>query len=613
MGVLIISFGVWGIADMFKGFGQSSLAKIGGTEISVEQFRQLYTDRLQQIGRQFGRPLTSEQARAFGIDRQLLQQTVAEASLDEGARRMGLGQSDADVVNTIRTDPNFKGLDGNFDSNRFSQMIRQFGYTEQRYIAEQRRVGLRRQIAGTLSASLEPSKVQIDALNRFQNEQRSIEYIRLTSAQAGKIDAPSPEALATYFEEHKTLFRAPEFRKIAVVTSSPDEVAKWTTVSDADVKKAYEERRDSLSTPERRQMTQIVFPTADEAKAARERIAGGMTFEDLAKERNLSAADIDLGMVAKSAIIDAAVADAAFALAANEISQPVQGRFGFALLKVSKIEPGSTPTYESVATSLKQSLALDRAKASISDFYNKMEDERGGGANVADAAQKIGLKVVTIDAVDRSGRGPNRQPVTGLPQGFDLVTAAFASNVNAENDPQQLNGGYLWFEVLDVIASRDRNLDEVKDQVAARWKDDQVAEHLRDTAKNLLAKLEGGAKFAGEAATLGVKVETAAALKRSAPAETMPPALVEAAFRTAKDGYGQAPGATGSEVIVYRVTNVAVPQLDAASDDAKKLKDALQRALSDEQIGQYISKLETDIGVTINQTAFATATGAATN
>src|ERR1700682_4647175 len=98
MGLLIIAFGFWGIADIFKGFGQSTLAKIGHTEISTEQFRQLYTDRLQQIGRQFGRPLTADQARAFGLDRQVLHQMVADAALDEDARRLRLGQSDAAVM-----------------------------------------------------------------------------------------------------------------------------------------------------------------------------------------------------------------------------------------------------------------------------------------------------------------------------------------------------------------------------------------------------------------------------------------------------------------------------------------------------------------------------------
>ena len=111
MGVLIVSFGVWGIADIFRGFGQSTLAKVGHTEISAEQFRQIYTDKLQQLGRQFGRPLTMEQARAFGLDRQVLQQTIAEAALDEEARRMGLGQSDAEIMRMIYNDPNFKGSD----------------------------------------------------------------------------------------------------------------------------------------------------------------------------------------------------------------------------------------------------------------------------------------------------------------------------------------------------------------------------------------------------------------------------------------------------------------------------------------------------------------------
>src|ERR1700751_1550805 len=87
MGVLIISFGIWGIADIFRGFGQSTLATVGRTEISINEFRQTYTDRLQQIGRQIGRPLTMDQARAFGFDRQVLQQAIAEAAMAAGARR----------------------------------------------------------------------------------------------------------------------------------------------------------------------------------------------------------------------------------------------------------------------------------------------------------------------------------------------------------------------------------------------------------------------------------------------------------------------------------------------------------------------------------------------
>jgi len=610
MGVLIISFGVWGIADIFKGFGQSTLATIGHTEISINEFRQLYTEKLQQIGRQFGRPLTMDQARAFGLDRQVLQQTIAEAALDEEARRLGLAQSDAETMRMVLSDPNFKGIGGAFDPARFQATIRQFGFTEQRYIADQRRVSLRRQIAGTISAGLEPPKVLIEALSRFQNEQRSIEFVKLNAAQAGTIEPPSPETLAGYFDDHKTQFRAPEYRKISYVTITPEEIGKWSEVSDDDAKKVFAQRRDKLGTPEKREVSQIVFPNAEEALAARGRIGSGTTFEDLAKERGLNPSDVNLGTVAKSSIIDAAIADAAFSLPSGDVSQPVQGKFGVALVKIGKIEPGVEPSYESAAANLKKELATERARTKVAELRDKMEDERGGGASVIEAAQKLGLAAVTIDAVDRSGRLPNGQLVANIPRGLDVVSQAFNSDVGVDNDPISFNGGYVWYDVLGITPSRERNLDEVKDQVEARWHDDQVAAQLRTKATEMVQKLEHGGKLADEASAAGLNVETAAGFKRDASPPGVPAGAVTAAFRTAKDGVGQTAGAGNSEWIVFRVTDVSVPPVDLASDDMKKLKNTLDRGLTDEQVAQYVTKLESDIGTTINQAAFAQVTGA---
>ena len=90
----------------------------------------------------------------------------------------------------------------------------------------------------------------------------------------------------------------------------------------------------------------------------------------------------------------------------------------------------------------------------------------------------------------------------------------------------------------------------------------------------------------------------------------VPEALITAAFRTAKDAAGQTSGAGGSEWIVFRVTDVSVPPAEAASDEVKKLKDTLQRGLTDEQIAQYVTKIESEIGTSINQAAFAQVTGA---
>jgi peptidyl-prolyl cis-trans isomerase D len=612
MGILIVSFGVWGIADIFRGFGQSTLATVGHIEISLNEFRQIYTDRIQQIGRQFGRPLTMEQARALGFDRQVLNQTLAEAALDEETRRLGLGQSDAETMRVIYADPNFKGLGGGFDPARFQAIVRQYGFTEARYLSDQRKVSLRRQLAGAVTAGIEPSKTLLESLNHFQNEKRSIDYLRLAAAQAGTVEAPSPEALAAYFDEHKAQFRAPEYRKIAFVAITPEEIGKWSQVSDEDAKKIFEQRKDKFGSPEKRQVSQIVFPNMEEAQTARSRIASGMSFDDLAKERNLGGADVDLGLVGKSGILDPAIADAAFALPTGEVSQPVQGKFGVALVKVGTIQPAIEPDFQSVVTELKKEIATERARNQVADLRNKMEDERGGGASVVEAAQKLGLTAVTIDAVDRSGRAPNGQPVSSIPQGLDVVAQAFNSDVGADNDAIAYRSGYVWYDVLGTTPSHDRPLDEVKDQVEARWRADQISSRLQTKATEMVQKLTLGGNLADEASAAGVKVETATGFKREESPAGVPSGAITAAFRTAKDGYGQTPG-PNNEWIVFRVTAIDVPPVDLAAADMKKLRDELVRGMSDEQVAQYVARLEKDIGTTVNEAGFAQVTGASNN
>ncbi len=220
------------------------------------------------------------------------------------------------------------------------------------------------------------------------------------------------------------------------------------------------------------------------------------------------------------------------------------------------------------------------------------------------------LTAVTIDAVDRSGRLPNGQPVADIPRGLDVVSQAFNSDVGVDNDPIQFKGGYVWYDVLGITPSRERNLDEVKDQVEARWRDDQIASRLRTKATEMVQKLDQGGNLADEAAAAGSKVETASGFRRDASLPGVPASAITAAFRTAKDGAGQTGGAGASEWIVFRVTDVSVPPVNLASDDMKKLKETLERGLTDEQVAQYVTKLETDIGTTINQAAFAQVTGA---
>ena len=578
------------------------MAKIGRIELTVDQFRMLYNDRLQQFARQLGRPISGDQARAMGIDRLVLSQIVAEFLLDEHARQLGLALSDAEVSRYITNDPSFRGPNGQFDRFRFEQIIRNAGYTEARYVAEQRRRLMRLELAGTIAQGLNAPKALLAAADRYQNEQRAIEYVLLDRAQAGDIPQPMPEELAKYFDERKIAFRAPEYRKVTIVSLIPSEQAHWIEISDADLKRAYEERRARYATPERRHVLQIDFSSVEAAQAAADRVAKGASFVEVAKELGKTEKDIDLGTVTKSAMIDKAVADAAFSLKEGEVSAPVQGRFGTVLVQVTKVEPEQVRSFEEVAPELKQELATARAKSETLDIYNKLEDARSEGKTLTEAAENLKLPARTIEAVDRSGRDPNGNPVN-LPEQQPLLQGIFATDIGIERDPLQFQDGYVWYDVTGITPSRERSLDEVKDQVETRWREQEIGKRLAEKATAILDKVKAGATLAEAAAPDHLKVETLSGIKRGQGTGPLSASAVDAVFRTAKEAAGKADAATPPEQVVFRVTDIVVPKLDPESQDAKRIAETLDRGLSEDLYAEYIAYLEREIGVTINQSA----------
>ncbi len=604
MGFLVISFAIWGIGDIFRGFGRNAALTIGDVRISAEQFREYYNDQLRKLSRQLGRTLSPDQIRALGFDRQLIAQLVAETTLDQQAKALRLGIGTGEISQRITSDPGFRGLTGQFDRARFEETIRDLGFTEARFVEEQRRRMLRRQLALSISGDIKAPAAAIAAVNQYQNEQRSIDYIALGPAQAGDVAAPPADVLEKYFDEHKVLFRAPEYRKLTVLSLSPADLAKPDEVKEADAKAYYEQHKAQYGTPEKREIRQINYPNAEEAKAARDKLGKGATFDDLVKDRGLKPSDTDLGMMTKTAIIDPAIADAAFALKSGEISEPIVGQFGTVLLTVGKIEPGAQKAYEDVASQIKRELAESHARTQVGDLRDKVEDERAAGATLVEAGKKFGVTTRVIEAVDRAGNGPDGKPVADLPKQPNVVAAAFNTDVGVDNDAMQLpNGGYLYYDVTGITPSHERPLAEVKDQVAKRWRDEEIGKRLAARSAELLDKLKAGAALAELAASAGVKVGSATGLQRGKPADKLPANVVTAAFQTPKDAAASAEGDDQTQRYVFRVTGMTDPPFDAASPQGKALAASLQNSYGDDVTAEYLARLESQFGVDVDQTA----------
>ena len=609
--LIIVGLSFFGIADLFRNATASWVAKVGGTEISVEAFRQAYQTNLQQTQQRLRRPITNVQARQMGLDQQVLSSLVTDAVLDNEANKLGLAISDPQIAKVITQDPTFAGQNGQFDHARFTELLRDNGLSEQSFVRNQRSAYLRQEVIDAVAGAMTTPKAALEALHQLQTETRSVDMLVLQPGLVGDVPAPDEAILQKFYDDHKQLFAAPEYRKLVILTVTPASVAKPDAITDEEIRKAYDTAPDNrFGTAERRTLQQIVFPNQQDAEAAALRVKSGTPFSTIAAERKVAGKDLDLGVLTKAAIFDKAIADAAFSLPADGTSDPVAGTFGTVLVHVVSIEPGDQKPYEDVAPMLRSELAEApaRTRDALGDVRNKVEDQRASGKTLTEAAQGAGLQTRAIDAVDATGHDKSGATVD-LPDRDAVLRAAFASDVGVDNDViQSRAGNEIWFEVQSIEAARQRKFDEVKAGVEAAWRKDEIAKRLTAKADELRKSIEDGQSLEQVAASLGnLEIKHVNDLRRAA-SPGVPQAVAVKAFDTRLQGVAVAPGNDGEQVL-FKVLDSVVPPLDAADPEAKQTADEYTKLLAQDVLTAHLAKVQGTIGIKVNMDALNNAVG----
>ena len=610
MGLIILSFAIWGIGDIFRGFGANNLAQVGGVEIGADTYRNAYQAELQNLQRAEHRSITNEEAHQYGLDGQVLSQLVNEAALDDQARRLGLAISDEDIKKTVMNDDNFKGMTGQFDRQAFGAFLRDEGLTEKTYVWQQRSVHLRRQIVDGLTSGVQLPKALLEAIFRFQMETRSVDYIVFPNASTGSLPAPSQKELTQYFESNRQLYATPEFRGLVVVPVTPASIAKPDDVSDADARNRYEEvKNERFGAPEKREVEQILFASEVEANVARAKLDAGKTFDDLLREKNLTPKDASLGTVARSGLVDKNVADAAFSLKEGEASAPVKAQFGTVILRAGKIVASTVKPYSAVAAEIKREIAQQRAQSEIARLHDAIEDQRTSGKSLTEAAKSAGLEPRLIDAIDATGNDPQGIPVKDLVDGAALLKAVFASDIGVDNDTLRVRGGgYQWFEVTKIDKARDKTFDEAKAEIEKAWREDKAGKLLSAKTAELVKKLDAGETMAAVGAAEGNLAVKHANDVRRAGSSSLALNVATQIFNVGVHRAGSAASETGGRIL-FQVVDSAAPAFDPEAAELTNIMADVKRGLDEDVVAQYLAKLESEIGVKLNTKVLSAATG----
>jgi len=503
IGLLIISFAVFGITDVFRGHKSGGVIVAGSRTVQAADFRREFDDARRRAEQQFGQPVSAELAASSGLDRQILQALATRESFAGLLYKMGITPSDKLVAEQIAKIPAFSNpVTGRFDKQQYVSRLAQNELTTAKFEASISDDLAEQHLVAALMSNLLAPRAYASMAAVFSLESRDIGYLLVEPGSVPRPAAPTDAQLTAFMKENAAQLTQPEFRVLTVVHFSPQLVAPTVKVDEAEIRKRYDFRKDTLGTPETRTLTQIPVKDAAQAQAAAARLTKGEPPQAVAK--SLGADAINYDNKPMSAIPDRKLATGAFKLQVGQVAA-VQGDLGLAVVKVEAVTPGRTVSFEEARPQIEAELRKDAAVEKVYAQSQAYDDAHQKGANLAESAQKAGVAATTIGPLTKDGRGPDGQPVAGLSQ--KLVDTAFGLPSGGESEVVDAGGGeYFAVRVEKVIPPALPPFAAVKPQLAQAWTMRQLNQAMQAKAESLAARLRKGESLDAVSASAGVRV-----------------------------------------------------------------------------------------------------------
>lgn len=610
--LLVLSFAIWGVGDMVQQTGRNvAVATVGNDKVTAQEFAGEYKRTAEGIRRMMGEHFTPEMLKKMDMPQQVLQALINQKLFAMESAALQLIPGDADVVRQIRSNPTFQDKKGNFDKKYFEMMLSNNNLSEKVYVNRLRTDIAANLLVDTLLTTIPMSPNSIKTLLEARMEQRNCTLYMLGPWMVNEVAQPDDATIKAYYEQHPQEFTAPEYRKLSYVMLTRENMPPPAKVTEEELRKAYNDKKDEFKRPERRAVDQLLYTSEEKAKQAEELLKQGKPLAQVAKETDaLNQDSLSLGKIERKDVIEGA-ADAVFSLPVGKFTSPTQSPFGWHIFQITAIDPPSVASFEEVKATLETELSHQHNEEAQSKIVNKLEDDMAAGSTLQEAAQALGLKVLSVGPVNKQGKGPDSQKVE-IPALDKFLETAFKTEDKMQSSLISSKGGkYYIVQVDSIIHERLRTLDEVKGLAAANWQKQKRAEQLSELAKTISGKFDTEAGRNAVIAQYGLQSSGNVTLKRStrnANTLTLPAEFIVDAFSQntgeATDAYMIEDGnyiiATVNKVIPMSAQNNDPKLVDKARSE---VVDELEQNKRNEIREQYARYLADKYQVHINQDA----------
>ncbi len=597
VGFIVITFALWGVSNYLTGAKEQPVAEVNGVAISKAQVHSDYLrqrQRLQEmLGENFRPDLFPEQQMKQRIVQELIERELIVGAAGEAGFRI----SDKFLVDFLHAIPQFQES-GRFSNAAYERALRLQGMMPGYFEQMLRRDLVAQQYIDGIMKTEFVTSFEEDQYQRLQNQKRDIGYIVVPLAHYMESVVVENGEIEKYYNENSQRYRIPEQVSIDYLELNIADIQQAIEVSDDELRSRYESQKLNYRTPEERRARHILITLDDDAdeqavkaaedklNAIRERVAGGESFADLAREFSQdpgSAKDGgDLGFFGLD-VMDETFEKTAFALQKGEVSVPVRSAFGMHLIKLEDIRGGETKSFDEVSEQLRQEIRREQAEQRFFDKAELLANLTYEHPDTLEtAASELDMQVKQTMMFSRQGG-------EGIAANPKIVGAAFSEDVlNGGNNSEVVELDNTHLVVLRVNEHQEETaqpLEQVSEDIRADLKVLKAREAADKATAYMLARLKEGEAPQQLAEEVGTEWAQVEALERQAKDTELDPAIIMTSFRMPRPA---AEGVTVYERVNTRTGDYALiglshvvdgdAQAEAASAELAKIRDAYSEA-----------------------------------
>ena len=481
--LLVLGLAGFGLQDVLSRWGTSKLATVGEVEISTEEFGQSFIREINYISQNIGKNLTIEEAKSFGLHLQVVERLINRSLLDQLLIDLKISVGDVLLLKNLKTNPNFKNAEGNFDRKKYNDYLSKINLSENEFEKILRNDLSRRLFTQILDPNFNHNQNIVKTIAGYIGEEREVKLYKLNYDTNTSLQDFNKDEVRKFYENNKNNYSSKSMRKYSVLNLNQSQFLNEIEITEEEIQNIYEERKQNFTQPEFRELSRIIFQTSDLANEALNKILSNeKTFEQIGKDLNLNRKEINFGTYSKIDLDDE-LSDFIFdtKIKKNSIVGPINGELGFELYKVNKIIPEFVLGEEKAKSQIINEIQLENSLNKLSEMIPEVEDMIASGETLEEIARKYQMNIENIE-ISKGDELPKKYRNKNLKTYFDE-----ASNDNS--DLLQIEDNtFISIRLDEEIEPMIPSFEKIYDQLLDDYKISQILELMEKDLNEVITK-----------------------------------------------------------------------------------------------------------------------------